>query len=408
VGAFQGQLSAFQGWELGREALKAINIPTHQPEEVILGNVLSAGQGQAPARQATCTAFGVDTIPATTVNKVCGSGMQALAFAFNKLALGQRNVMAAGGFESMTNAPYLLPKGRSGYRMGHGVTYDHMLHDGLEDAYHIADNGSRRGMGTFADATAEKYGFSRADQEAFALETFRYYQKAESDNLFSAERAAIVTTDAKGNNTTINTDEPPTRVKPEKFAQLKPAFGKNGTGMFSFSCKFSCFIDAPTCVCSVGLSITTPFVGTATLWLLCCVGGVVLLCGVLYDFVVRRGGECPLVVWVPLFLRLYLSLVSHNCVLHSHRGHVQRHRRRRQRPASLQRSRPQRSDAPGQNPGLLFVRARAGVVHHGAGGGYQGAVEAAELDGRPGTCARLCWFLCFDVGSCSVGYAKQT
>jgi acetyl-CoA C-acetyltransferase len=233
VGAFQGQLSAFQGWELGREALKAINIPTHQPEEVILGNVLSAGQGQAPARQATCTAFGVDTIPATTVNKVCGSGMQALAFAFNKLALGQRNVMAAGGFESMTNAPYLLPKGRSGYRMGHGVTYDHMLHDGLEDAYHIADNGSRRGMGTFADATAEKYGFSRADQEAFALETFRYYQKAESDNLFSAERAPIVTTDAKGNITTINTDEPPTRVKPEKFAQLKPAFGKNGTGMFT-------------------------------------------------------------------------------------------------------------------------------------------------------------------------------
>lgn len=230
VGAFQGQLSGFQGWQLGSEALKAVSLPNHKPEEVILGCVLGAGQGQAPARQATCTAYGVDSIPATTVNKVCGSGMQALSFAYNKLALGQRNVVVAGGFESMTNSPYLLPKGRSGYRMGHGVTYDHMLHDGLEDAYHIAPDGSRRGMGTFADATAEKYGFSRADQEAFALESFRYYQKAESENLFSAERAPITSTDAKGNTATISIDEPPSRVKPEKFALLKPAFGKNGTG----------------------------------------------------------------------------------------------------------------------------------------------------------------------------------
>jgi acetyl-CoA acetyltransferase len=347
VGAFQGQLSAFQGWELGREALKAINIPTHQPEEVILGNVLSAGQGQAPARQATCTAFGVDTIPATAVNKVCGSGMQALAFAFNKLALGQRNVMAAGGFESMTNAPYLLPKGRSGYRMGHGVTYDHMLHDGLEDAYHIADNGSRRGMGTFADATAEKYGFSRADQEAFALETFRYYQKAESDNLFSAERAAIVTTDAKGNSTTINTDEPPTRVKPEKFAQLKPAFGKNGTGMFTVLCR-----------CSGSVSVRS--------------------------FQTRTVPQryCWCFVWnTVVSTSISIALVSHNCVLHSHRGDVQRHRRRRQRPSSLQRSRPQRGNAPGSHPGVLVVRARARVVHDRASGGHQGVAEAAELDG---------------------------
>lgn len=230
VGAFQGQLSGFQGWQLAAEALKAVTLPTHQPEEVILGCVLGAGQGQAPARQATCTAYGVDTIPATTVNKVCGSGMQAVSFAFNKLALGQRNVMVAGGFESMTNSPYLLPKGRTGYRMGHGVTYDSMLHDGLEDAYHIAPDGSRRGMGTFADATAEKYGFSRAAQEAFALETFRNYQKAESEHLFDLERAPIVTTDAKGSPTTISMDEPPTRVKPEKFAQLRPAFGKTGTG----------------------------------------------------------------------------------------------------------------------------------------------------------------------------------
>jgi acetyl-CoA C-acetyltransferase len=229
VGAFQGQLSAYQGWQLGSEALKSVNLPTHVPEEVILGCVLGAGQGQAPARQATCTAYGVDSIPATTVNKVCGSGMQAIAFAYNKLALGQRKVIAAGGFESMTNSPYLLPKGRSGYRMGHGVVYDHMLHDGLEDAYHIAADGSRRAMGVFADATAEKFGFTRADQEAFALETFRNYQKAETEKLFTAERAPITSTDAKGVVSTINTDEPPTRVKPEKFAQLRPAFGKTGT-----------------------------------------------------------------------------------------------------------------------------------------------------------------------------------
>jgi acetyl-CoA C-acetyltransferase len=230
VGAFQGQLSAFQGWQLGSEALKSVALPTHQPEEVLLGCVLGAGQGQAPARQATCTAFGVDSIPATTINKVCGSGMQAMSIAFNKLALNQRNVVIAGGFESMTNSPYLLPKGRSGYRMGHGVTYDHMLHDGLEDAYHIAPDGSRRGMGTFADATAEKYGFTRAQQEEFALQTFRNYQAAESAGLFANERAPITTTDNKGASITIAADEPPTRVKPEKFAQLKPAFSKSGTG----------------------------------------------------------------------------------------------------------------------------------------------------------------------------------
>ena len=229
VGAFQGQLSAFQGWQLGSEALKSVALPTHQPEEVLLGCVLGAGQGQAPARQATCTAFGVDSIPATTINKVCGSGMQAMSIAFNKLALNQRNVVIAGGFESMTNSPYLLPKGRSGYRMGHGVTYDHMLHDGLEDAYHIAPDGSRRGMGTFADATAEKYGFTRAQQEEFALQTFRNYQAAESAGLFANERAPITTTDNKGASITIAADEPPTRVKPEKFAQLKPAFSKSGT-----------------------------------------------------------------------------------------------------------------------------------------------------------------------------------
>lgn len=229
VGSFQGQLSGFQGWQLGSEAIRSVVTPTHVPEEVIMGCVLGAGQGQAPARQATCSALGVDNVPAITVNKVCGSGMQSIGFAYNKLQLGQRNVMVAGGFESMTNAPFLLPKGRSGYRMGHGVVIDHMLHDGLEDAYHIGDDGTRRAMGTFADATAEKYSFSRSDQEAFALETFQNFQKAEAEGLFASERAPITVTDAKGGKTTINSDEPPTRVKPEKYAALRPAFGKNGT-----------------------------------------------------------------------------------------------------------------------------------------------------------------------------------
>ena len=229
IGAFQGQLSPYQGWQLGVEALQATAQQSHVPEEVIMGCVLGAGQGQAPARQATRTAFGIDSIPATTINKVCGSGMQAIAFACGALQTGQRNIMMAGGFESMTNAPYLLPKGRSGYRMGHGAVYDHMLLDGLEDAYGIAADGTRRAMGVFADATAEKYKITRAYQEAFALETYENYQKAEAAGLFAVERASLTFTDAKGNTTLIETDEPPTRVKPSKFEMLRPAFGKNGT-----------------------------------------------------------------------------------------------------------------------------------------------------------------------------------
>lgn len=229
IGAFQGQLSPYQGWQLGTKVLQAAIRQSHLPEEVIMGCVLSAGQGQAPARQATRAAFGVDSIPATTINKVCGSGMQAIAFACNTLQTQQCNVMMAGGFESMTNAPYLLPKGRSGYRMGHGAVHDHMLLDGLEDAHDIAADGARRAMGVFADATAEKYKFTRSDQEAFALTTYENYQKAEAAGLFAAERAPLNFTDAKGNTILIETDEPPTRVKPTKFEMLRPAFGKNGT-----------------------------------------------------------------------------------------------------------------------------------------------------------------------------------
>ncbi|MDP3372529.1 MAG: acetyl-CoA C-acyltransferase [Candidatus Paracaedibacteraceae bacterium] len=228
-GAFQGQLSAYQGFQIGAEALRGAHIKSHFPETVIMGCVLGAGQGQAPARQATCLAFGVDSIPTITVNKVCGSGMQSIAFACQSLQTGQYSVVMAGGFESMTNAPYLLPKGRGGYRMGHGVILDHMMLDGLEDAYGISADGSRRSMGTFADATAEKYGFSRADQEKFAAETYENYKMAEADGAFSAERLEITYNDPKGNVTIIDKDEPPTRVKPTKFEMLRPAFSKTGT-----------------------------------------------------------------------------------------------------------------------------------------------------------------------------------
>jgi len=275
IGAFQGQLFPYRAWQLGAAALRAATLagplaeplagplaeplaeplagplaeplagplaespthtpathithtPAHIPEEVIMGCVLTAGQGQSPTRHAVRSAFGIDSISATTVNKVCGSGMQAIAFACGMLHTGQRSVMMAGGFESMTNAPYLLPKGRSGYRMGHGTVIDHMLFDGLEDAYAGAD-GTRRAMGVFADATAEKYGFTRADQEAFVRTTYENYQNAEAANLFAAEREPLHYTDAKGNVTCIATDEPPTRVKPTKFELLRPAFGKTGT-----------------------------------------------------------------------------------------------------------------------------------------------------------------------------------
>ena len=228
-GSFQGQFSGHQGWQLGAEALKSAALPTHTPECVYLGCVLGAGQGQAPARQATCTAFSTTSIPAVTVNKICGSGIQSVVFGAQSIQSGDYSVVMVGGFESMTNAPYLLPSARGGQRMGHGVMVDHMFLDGLEDAYDIAPNGSRRAMGTFADATAARYGISRQEQEAFATETFENYQRAESAGLLSAERATITITDAKGNVTVINKDEPPSKVKPAKFEALRPAFSKTGT-----------------------------------------------------------------------------------------------------------------------------------------------------------------------------------
>ncbi len=234
IGSFQGQLSSQQGWQLGASILKAIQadvpLPKFIPTEVMMGCVLSAGQGQAPTRQAVKAAFECgDTINATTINKVCGSGMRSVMYAANHIALNPTDVMFAGGFESMSQAPYLLPKARNGFRMGHGAIYDHMMLDGLEDAYQTTGNGNRMSMGVFADQTASDYGFDREMQEAYAREGYDFYQDALSKGLWKNEIAPVIITDAKGNQTIIENDEQPTRVKVDKFQALRPAFGANGT-----------------------------------------------------------------------------------------------------------------------------------------------------------------------------------
>lgn len=229
MGAFQGQLSQLQGWQIGASILSAFKDGIHRlPCEVIMGNVLGAGQGQAPCRQAVIGAFQDFNVCATTINKVCGSGLKAIMFAVNQLHMNPSSLYLAGGFESMSNAPYILPKARSGYRMGHGAVFDHMLMDGLEDAYDIK-GGTRRAMGEFADRTAEKYQFSRADQEAYVAQGFAFFSEAKEKNLLAMEIHPVVIQDAKGNIVTVQEDEPPLRVKPEKFGMLRPAFSKEGT-----------------------------------------------------------------------------------------------------------------------------------------------------------------------------------
>lgn len=266
-GSFQGQFSGHQGWQLGAEALKAAALPSHTPECVYMGCVLGAGQGQAPARQATVSAFGTTAIPAVTVNKICGSGLQSIVFGAQSIQSGDYNVVMVGGMESMTNAPYLLPGARSGQRMGHGVMVDHMFMDGLEDAYEIGPNGSRRAMGTFADATAARWNISRQEQEVFATETFENFQKAEAAGLLEGERATVTVTDNKGNVTVINKDEPPSKVKPAKFEALRPAFGKTGTVTAATSSSIADGAAALTLCSEAGLKGAQPLariVGYAT------------------------------------------------------------------------------------------------------------------------------------------------
>ncbi|SDY19626.1 thiolase family protein [Citreimonas salinaria] len=225
MGGFQGALSGASAAELGgvaiRAALKGAGAPAI--DELLMGCVLPAGQGQAPARQAGFKAGLSEEVPATTLNKMCGSGMKAAMMAWDRLALGHADTIVAGGMESMTNAPYLLPKMRDGARIGHSQVIDHMFLDGLEDAY---DKG--RLMGTFAEDCAEAFQFTREAQDTYALASLSNALEAERTGLFKAEIAGVTIHSRTGEDV-ITADEQPGRARPEKIPTLKPAFRKDGT-----------------------------------------------------------------------------------------------------------------------------------------------------------------------------------
>jgi acetyl-CoA C-acetyltransferase len=227
MGAMQGELKDFAAPELGavaiRAAIERAGIAATDVQEVIMGCVLAAGQGQAPARQASIGGGVPLSTGCTTVNKMCGSGMKATMLASDLLLAGTNDIMVAGGMESMTNAPYLLPKARAGYRMGHQQALDHMFFDGLEDAY---DKG--RLMGSFAEDCAAKYNFTRAEQDAFAVASLQRAQKANQEGWFAWEIAPVTLKSGKGDRF-IDKDEQPFKANFEKIPQLKPAFRKDGT-----------------------------------------------------------------------------------------------------------------------------------------------------------------------------------
>lgn len=227
IGNLLGELKDFSAHQLGshviRAAVERANLKPADIHEVIMGCVLPAGQGQAPARQASIRAGIPHSTPCSTLNKVCGSGMKAVMFAHDALVVGSCDVILAGGMESMTHAPYLLLKARPGYRLGHSELYDHMMLDGLEDAY---DTG--RPMGYFAEECVKKYGFTRKQQDEFAMSSFERAQYAIREKMFSPEITPLVTQTKQGEQI-IDTDEHPFSVNPEKIPKLPPAFLKEGT-----------------------------------------------------------------------------------------------------------------------------------------------------------------------------------
>ncbi|MCI5098504.1 MAG: acetyl-CoA C-acyltransferase [Rhodobacteraceae bacterium] len=225
MGGFQGMYDGVSASELGGAAIKAAleNAGAKTVDEVLMGCVLPAGQGQAPARQAGFAGGLGEEVPATTLNKMCGSGMKAAMMAFDQIALGHAATMIAGGMESMTNAPYMLPKMRNGARIGHGQVIDHMFLDGLEDAY---DKG--RLMGTFAEDCAEHYQFTREEQDEYALKSLSNALEAQESGAFDGEIAAVTVKSRKGDVVT-DADEQPKSARPDKIPTLKPAFRKDGT-----------------------------------------------------------------------------------------------------------------------------------------------------------------------------------
>jgi acetyl-CoA C-acetyltransferase len=226
IGAMLGAFASVPGHALGaaamRGALENSGLDPARLGEVVMGCVLPAGQGQAPARQAAIGAGVPKSVPSTTVNKMCGSGMRAVMYGADHIAAGSADFVLAGGLESMTNAPYLLPKARAGYRMGHGEILDHMFYDGLQSPW------DGKLMGVFADATAARYGFTRAEQDAFAAESVRRAVAAVESGAFGEEIAGVTIKDRKGERT-VDRDETPFTVSVDKIPALKPAFGKDGT-----------------------------------------------------------------------------------------------------------------------------------------------------------------------------------
>ena len=227
VGGMLGIFSSLAAPELGAAAIRAAversALAAADVDEVIMGCVLPAGLGQAPARQAARAAGLPDSAGATTINKMCGSGMKAIMLAHDLLRAGSCRVIVAGGMESMTNAPYLLPKARAGYRYGHATMYDHMALDGLEDAY---ERGTA--MGVFAERTAERYGFGRKQQDEFAIASLTRARRANEDGSFAFEIAPVAVA-GKGGAETLSRDEQPFKANLEKIPTLKPAFKKDGT-----------------------------------------------------------------------------------------------------------------------------------------------------------------------------------
>ena len=226
MGSFQGDFSSLAAHDLGGAAIKAAveraGIAPEVVGEVLFGNCLMAGQGQAPARQAAYKGGLPDSAGAVTLSKMCGSAMKAAMMAHDMLLAGTHDVMVAGGMESMTNAPYLMLKGRGGYRMGHDRIFDHMMLDGLEDAYQPG-----RSMGTFGEDCAAKYNFTREEQDAFAMASVQRAQHATADGLFKAE-IAPVTVKTRAGETLVAIDEGPGKIKVDKIPSLRPAFKKDG------------------------------------------------------------------------------------------------------------------------------------------------------------------------------------
>ena len=227
MGAFQGDFSSLAAHDLGGAAIRAAveraGISPDLVTEVLFGNCLMAGQGQAPARQAGFKGGLPKSAGAVTLSKMCGSAMRAAMFANDMLIAGSHEVLVAGGMESMTNAPYLLPKARGGYRIGHDRIFDHMMLDGLEDAYEAG-----RSMGTFGEDCATKYSFTRAEQDAFATASVQRAKAATESGAFAAE-ITPVTVKGRGGEVVVSIDEGPGKVKLDKISTLKPAFKKDGT-----------------------------------------------------------------------------------------------------------------------------------------------------------------------------------